>query len=70
MTIHKELEPEVDIGEGNDAFCPLRAWNTTIENLTLLKKEADVKPIYKGLIKSVNKNCYNKQLSEEPMLFV
>ena len=41
-----------------------------MEKVTSLKRESDVKPAYKALLKRVNKNCYGKMLSEEPALFV
>ena len=70
IIIQSDLEPAVNISIRNDTLCPLRIWSPTIEKLTFLKKDVDVKPVYKVLINEVNKNCYNEKLLEDPTLFV
>ena len=64
LKIHKE----VNIGK-NHGFHPLYLWNNSIEKLTFLRKEVDVKPTYRALLNSVNDNCYYKKLSNDPTLF-
>ena len=69
IIINSDLEPAVS-SKRNDTLCPLRIWSPTIEKLTFLKKDVDVKPVYKVLINEVNKNCYDEKLLEDPSLFV
>ena len=45
--------------EENNTDCPLRLWNKALEKLTSVKKDSDVKPAYRALLDSVDKNCYN-----------
>ena len=44
LMIHKDNEANTE--EIDDSTCPLRIWNKSIEKLTYLKKDSDVKPAY------------------------
>ena len=68
LMIHSETEANME--EINNTFCPLCIWNKSVENLTSLQKDLDVKPAYSALFESVNKNCYDGQLSKDATLFV
>ena len=50
--------------------CPLRMWNSSVQKLTCVKKEKDLKPAYKELVESLNEIRYNYELSEDTGLFV
>ena len=62
LAIHKQSEPQVNVNIGRriDTNCPLRLWNDSVEKLTYLSKEVDVKPVYRALINRVNEKCYDK----------
>ena len=45
-------------------------WNPAVEKLTLLKKEASIRPVYSALIENLNENVYKQKLFGDPTLFV
>ena len=59
----------VKIEEGN-VKCPLRMWNESVQKLTLVKKEEDIKPCYRALVESLNEVWYDGKLYGDPSLFL
>ena len=49
MDSNKVIKIEEDI-----IMCPLRMWNDSVQKLTLVDRERDIKPVYKELINRVN----------------
>ena len=51
--------------------CPLRMWSDSVEKLSCVKREQDIKPVYKQLVESLNQNCYDLKLyGDTTSLFV
>lgn len=51
----------VKIYESN-AKCPLRMWNDSVQKMTACKRDADISPVYKKLVESLNKHWYENKL--------
>ena len=56
--------------EENDAKCPLRMWNDSVQKLTCVKKEEDIKPAYRALVESLNEIWYDGKLYGDLSLFL
>ena len=68
LTIHAELS--AGLLDEQDTTSPLRIWNPSVEKLTLIKKEASIRPVYTALIEKLNESVYNQKLFEDPTLFI
>ena len=68
LTIHAELS--AGLTDDQDSTSPLRMWSPAVEKLTLLKKEASIRPVYSALIENLNENVYKQKLFGDPTLFV
>ena len=49
---------------------PLRMWTSTVNTLTGLKKEEDIKLAYKDLVEHLNSIYYGRMLDTDPDLFI
>ena len=58
--LYETLTTHVELSDGlldeQDFTSPLRMWSPEIEKLTLLKKEASIKPVYRALIENFNES--------------
>ena len=50
--------------------CPLHRWTTSIEKITLVSKEKDLKVAYRMLISTLDRLCYGNKLKEDKTLFI
>ena len=63
LTIHAELS--AGLLDEQDTTSPLRIWNPAVEKLTLLKREANIRPVYRALIENLNESVYKQKLFED-----
>ena len=56
--------------EERDAKCPLKMWNESVQKLTCVKKDEDIKPVYRALVESLNEVWYDGKLYGDPSLFL
>ena len=56
--------------EEDTVKCPLKMWNESVQKLTFVKKEEDIKPCYRALVESLNEVWYEGKLYGDPSLFL
>ena len=73
LSIYNELEQrqeeDNEVSSGTYSL-PLFIWSNSIEKVTSLTREEDIKPSYIALINSVNNNLFGQHLSKDPTLFI
>ena len=45
-------------------------WNGSVQKLTCVKREEDIKPVYKALVESLNEVWFDCKLLGDPALFI
>ena len=64
------MGPEVIKIEENVSKCPLRHWNDSVQRMTSVMRESDIKLVYQQLVERVNEKWYEQKLDEDPTLFL